>query len=112
MKVPFRLRKRPAAAAATALLLVSREVSDLLRLCARAGTDPLPRLYAVAGGFLLKLAAPVTGSFRNTIPLRGLAQNLFLSAGAALVPGPLPDEAAGRVRDSGLTFLPGGRALG
>src|SRR5207244_1154914 len=62
---------------------------------------------AVPGGFLLKLAAPATGCFPNTIRLRGLSENLFVPADADLVPGLLPEEAAGLVRDRGLVFLPG-----
>lgn len=112
MRVAFRLRKRPAATAATALLLVSPDVTELLRLCARIGSDAPPRLYAVPGGFLLKLATPGTGSFPNTIRLRGLSENLFVPVDADLVPDLLPDEAAGLVRDHGLIFLPAGRVLG
>jgi hypothetical protein len=112
MKIPFRLRKLPGIEPASALLLTSVEVSDLLELCVRLGCNPLPRIYRVAGGFLLKLREPTTASFPLTIRLRCLADNLFLPVNAELVPGLLDDERAGLGRRRGLIFLPGGRVLG
>ena len=48
MNVPLHLRRLPAAAPAEALLLYSHTVADVLDFCARLGTDPLPRIHAVA----------------------------------------------------------------
>jgi tetratricopeptide (TPR) repeat protein len=111
MKVPFRLRKLPAAEPATALLLAAPDVDAVLHLCARAGTDPPPDVFAVADGFLLRLRQPTTAAFPGTVRLRGLADNLLLPVDAALSPALHADEAAALVRDRGLVFLPGGRVL-
>jgi hypothetical protein len=111
MKIPFRLRRRSAVQTASALLLTSLDVGELLDLCARLDCNPLPPIYAVAGGFLLKLREPVTASFPRTIRLRALADNLFLPVNAELVPALLDDEMEGLVRRRGLIFLPGGRVL-
>jgi tetratricopeptide (TPR) repeat protein len=112
MKVPFCLRRLPAAAEpATAFLLVSHEVDRLLDLCARIGADPLPDIYLVADGFLLLVPQPTTEVFPGTVRLRALAKNLLLPADAILAPTLYEDEAKGLVRDRGLVFLPGGRVL-
>jgi hypothetical protein len=86
-------------------------VDDLLRLCARLGADPLPPVYAVADGFLIKLDRPSAAAVGGVIRLRALADNLLVPATADLVPPLLPDEAAALVRQRGLVILPGGRVL-
>lgn len=111
MNVPMSLRRRPMTEPATALLLMSSDVADLLRLCARIGGDPLPRIHAVADGFLLQLAAPTTATLPRTIRLRAAVPNLLLPADADLVPALLDDEARGLVSQHGLAFLPGGKVL-
>jgi hypothetical protein len=111
MKVPYRLRKLPAAEPASALLLPVPDVAALLDVCARAGTDPIPDIYAVAGGFLLRLRRATTAAFPGVLRLRGLAEDLLLPVDAGLVPALHADEAAALVRDRGLVFLPGGRVL-
>jgi hypothetical protein len=111
MRVPFRLRRGPEAAPATALLLPSHRPEDLVVLCTRLGLDPLPLVYPVADGFLLKLRRPIKDSVGGVIRLRELAGNLFLPADAELVPGLLEDEAAALVSRRGLVFLPGNRVL-
>jgi hypothetical protein len=111
MKVPYRLRRRLQSEAPTALLLPSHAPADVLRLCERLGTDPLPAIYAVADGFLLKLARPENEAVAGCVRLRGLSANLLLPVDADLEPALLPDEAAALVRERGLIFLPGGRVL-
>ncbi len=111
MKVPFRLRRRPASQPASALLLTTTDVAELLRLCGRLGDETLPRVFAVPGGFLLLPGAATTGTFERTIRLRAISPNLLVPADADLVPGLWDDEARGLVRDRGLVFLPGGRVL-
>jgi tetratricopeptide (TPR) repeat protein len=54
MKTPFRLKHRPGTEPATALLLPSHRTEDLVPLLVRLG-EPLPQVYLVADGFLLKL---------------------------------------------------------
>lgn len=112
MKVAPHLCKRSVPGAAQALLLPSPEVEDLLALCGRLSLDPRGRIFAVAQGFLLKLAEPTTAAFPRTIRLRAATKNLYLPVDADLVPALLDDEAAGLVRARGLIFLPGGRVLG
>jgi tetratricopeptide (TPR) repeat protein len=111
MKVPYRLRRRARPEPATALLLPAHDPADVLRLCERLGCDPLPAVYAVADGFLLKLAQPAPGAVAGCVRLRGLSAHLLLPVDADLEPALLPDEAAALVRDRGLVFLPGGRVL-
>jgi hypothetical protein len=111
MKVPYRLRRRARAEPATALLLPSHRPADVLRLCERLGCDPLPAVYAVADGFLLKLPRPAPGGVAGCVRLRGLSAHLLLPVDADLEPGLLPDEVAALVRERGLVFLPGGRVL-
>jgi tetratricopeptide (TPR) repeat protein len=111
MKVAYRLRRRPGAGPATALLLPSDRAADLARLCALLGHDPLPRVYRVADGFLLKLARPAAEAALGVVRLRALAENLLLPADAELEPALLPDEAAALASRRGLVFLPGGRVL-
>jgi len=108
--VPLQLRRR-APEPTDALLLTSMSVAHLLDLCAAVGTTPLPGLYAVADGFLLRLTAPVTRRYPRTIALRALAPHLLLPVDADLVPALFPDEAAALVKQRGLVFLPGGRVL-
>jgi tetratricopeptide (TPR) repeat protein len=111
MKVAYRLRRRPTPEPATALLLPSHQVEDLARLCAHLGHDPLPPVYLVADGFLLKLRQPPTQALGGVVRLRGLADNLLLPVDGDLAPALLPDEAAALVSRRGLVFLPGGRVL-
>lgn len=111
MKVPFSLRKLSAAGPATALLLPKADAGQVLDVCARLGTDPLPRVYRLADGFLLQLAAPTAAAVPGAVRLRGLADNLLLPVDAALVPPLLEDEAAALVRRRGLVFLPGSHVL-
>ncbi len=112
MKVPFHLRKLPAAEPASALLLMTSDVGALLALCARLGIDPSGRLFSVPRGFLILLEQPTTSVFPHTIRLRSLTPNLLLPVDAELVPTLLDDEARGLVRERGMVFLPGGQVLG
>ena len=110
MKVAFHLRRRPEAAPATALLLPSHRVDDLIRLAVQLGGDRLPPIFAVADGLVIKLPAPTRQAFPGALSPRP-AQNLFLPVDGELVPPLLEDEAAALVQQRGLVFLPGGRML-
>lgn len=111
MRVPFRLAKRIEVAPAAALLVPERDAGAALSHCARLGLDPTGRVFDVAGGLLLRLDAPTELPCPGAIRLRALAANLLVPVDADLMPALLDDEAAGLVRDRGLVFLPGGRAL-
>ncbi len=109
MKMPFQLRRgesRPAAA-----LLVPADVETVLQVCARLGGAAWPAIYAVAGGFLVRLPAASEELFPGAIRLRALAANLFVPADADLSPALLEDEAKALVQRRGLVFLPGGQVL-
>ncbi|HEV3449124.1 MAG TPA: hypothetical protein VG099_31095 [Gemmataceae bacterium] len=110
-RVAFELQRRTHAEPATALLFLSNNVEDLLRLCARLGQDPLPAVYPVADGFLVQFARPVTEPVAEALELRNLASHLLVPVDADLVPALLEDEAAALVSRRGLVFLPGGRVL-
>ena len=90
VKIAFHLRRRPESAPATALLLLSHDPAKLLHLCVRLGHDPLPRLYRVADGFLVKLAQPMSAAVGGVLRLRCIANNLYLPVDADLVPALLP----------------------
>jgi len=115
MKVAFRLRRLTETAPATALLLLSHRPEDVLRACAALGCDPLPEVFLVADGFLLKCSPHAPRASYETLMgamrLRALADNLLLPADADLVPALLQDEAIALGRHRGLIFLPGGRVL-
>jgi hypothetical protein len=80
MKVAFRLRRLAEAGQATALLVPSRLPEDVLRVCADLACDPLPEIYPIAEGFLLKLPTP--GERRASCPpgqARRLARSQIIS---------------------------------
>ncbi len=70
MKTPFRLWRRPVPEAATALLLPTHDAAALAALCVRLGLDPLPPVFAVADGFLLKLPRPRAEPLGGVVRLR------------------------------------------
>jgi tetratricopeptide (TPR) repeat protein len=87
-------------------------VADVLEVCTHVAAEPLPRIFPVAGGFLLLLQRPVTEWIPRTIRLRRLSGNLFVPADAELIPSLLEDELEALGRTRGLVFLPGGKVLG
>src|SRR5947209_5951891 len=94
MRVPFRLRRRPAhPGAAAALLLMTDSAADLLALCARIGGTELPAIHTVMGGFVVRMHRESDQVYPKTIRLRALAPNLLLPVDAELVPALLPEEA-------------------
>ncbi len=112
MKVSFHLRQASTREPAAALLVPSPAVADVLEVCTQLSSEPLPRLFPVAGGFLLLLQRPLTEWVPRTIRLRRLSGNLFVPADADLVPSLLDDELEALGRAKGLVFLPGGKVLG
>jgi hypothetical protein len=110
--VAYRLRRAEETAPAAGLLLLSERAADLLALLARVGADPWPPVFAVPGGFLVKLTRLAPSAVPPALRMRALAENLFVPADAELEPALLPDEAAGLTRSQGLVFLPGGRVFG
>ncbi len=126
MKVPFHLRRRPAAEAVAALLLLTDDANDVVKSLVALAGGAMPAGYAVAGGVLVKSPTGTEYSVLSTqysegpdrrqalcgtICLRALAENLFLPVDAELLPALLPDEAAALTAERGLVFLPGGRVL-
>jgi hypothetical protein len=121
MKVPFRLWRRTESAPADALLILSDEPADVLRVCARLGMGRLPAIHRVAGGFLVLRAD--AGSPRGledspsglagvaAIRLRAVCPNFYIPVDAELSPALGTDEARALVRERGLVFLPGDRVL-
>lgn len=109
--VPLHLLRRESRQVCTALLLLTHDTRELLALCGRVGTDPLPPIYPVADGFLVIPEEIPTSIPSKTIRLRRLSENCFVPADAELVPALLPDELADLTRQRGLVFLPGDRCL-
>ncbi len=112
MKVPFQLRQTLTRELASALLVPSVSAADVLEVCTHLAAEPMPRIFPVAGGFLLALERPVAEWVPRTIRLRRLSGNLFIPTGAELVPSLLEDEQDALGRANGLVFLPGGKVLG
>jgi tetratricopeptide (TPR) repeat protein len=111
MKIPLRLRRRRTSQPADALLLPSTDTAKLLEICARIGTEPLPHVFLVAGGFLLELVQPTKVIFPGTLRLRALCPNCYLPVDGELTPPLWDDETRGLVQQRGLVFLPGNRVL-
>lgn len=118
MKVTFQLLRQNEHAETGALLVLGDQASAVVAACARLAIDPLPLVFRVAGGFLLKLPRPLAAgpvprmeAVAGAIRLRSLADKLYLPTDAELSPGLLADEARALVRERGLVFLPGGQVL-
>lgn len=111
MKVPYQLHWLPTSAPANALLLPGHHAVDVLRVCVEVGADPLPRIHAVADGFLLLLSKSSEQQMVGVVRLRGLSNHLLIPVDAELAPALLPDEAAALVSKRGLVFQPNGRVL-
>ena len=77
LQVAFHLRRLTESHAAWAVLVPSRDVASLWKLCGRLGVDPIGRVHDVAGGYLLKLDEPTRVPLPGMIRLRMLAGNLF-----------------------------------
>ncbi len=110
MKVPYRLRRTADVRPTRALLIPGHDGAAVLRLCARLGIDA-PRIFAVADGFLLRLAQPIDKPVAGAFRLGELAANLLLPVDAELTPTLLADEADALGSRRGLIFLAGGRVL-
>lgn len=105
MNLPLELRRRAEPLPATGLYV--RAVADVV---AALGT-PLPEVYALSDGFLLRRGEPLQGYLPGALRLRELAPHCFVPVDADLSPALLDDEARSLVRERGLVFLPGGTVL-
>ena len=75
-------------------LVVGGEETEV-RLLARLRTDPMPEVFAVADGFLLKLPRPTPGLPGGTLRLRALADHGILApSGEAAAAAPAPCTAS------------------
>src|SRR5690242_16747752 len=111
IKLPFRLRKADAAAPVAGVYLPCVSAAEVVAFLVRAGRDPLPPVYYVQGGVLIKLTDTGSAGLPFAVRLRSLSPDLFLPVDAELSPALLPDEARALVRQRGLLFLPGDRVL-
>jgi tetratricopeptide (TPR) repeat protein len=111
MQIPFQLVRRTECEPATALLLLSLDPAQLLRLCTQLAADPLPRICVTTDGFLLLLDEPTDRPWPECLRLRRLAEHLLLPVDANLLPQLHETEAAALTRKRGLIFLPGERVL-
>jgi tetratricopeptide (TPR) repeat protein len=111
MKVGWQMRRLQSAAPATGLLLLARQPELVLQVCAHLHHDPLPKIFAVADGFLLKCDKPIAHPCSRAIRLRQFAENLFLPSDGELLPALLEDEVLALAGERGYVFLPEGRVL-
>jgi tetratricopeptide (TPR) repeat protein len=111
MILPVRLRRLDAPLPTTGLFVLGQDAGVVVEAIAELGL-PLPEVYPLPDGFLLRRTEPFTTHPPGTLRLREIAPYLFLPVDAELSPGLLDDEARALVRDQGLVFLPGGNVLG
>src|SRR5688572_28217161 len=111
MQVPFRLRRLSEPRPVAALLALGHDSAALLALCARLRQDPLPTVFVVRDGFVLRITQPLREPVAGVIRLCEPAANVLAPVHAQLTPTLLPDEAAALGRRRGLVFLPEGGAL-
>lgn len=111
MKVPLQLKRKSSLEPAVAALLLGTEPIDAFRVCARIGLDPTGRLFAVEGGFVIKLEAPTSQPLAGLVRLRRSSTDLYVPVDAELVPALLDDEAEGLVQGRALVFPPWGGVL-
>lgn len=110
MKVPFHLRRQESTGPTTGLLVSGRDTTQVVEAIVQLGL-PLPEVYAIPEGFLIRWREPIENHPPGLLRLRELAPHLFLPVDAELIPGLLDDEAAALVREQGLIFLPGDTVL-
>lgn len=89
----LQLRRQASCEDADALYVPGDEARAVLDILAFLGLEPTPRLFGVAGGFLIRLDAPLRGPVPGALRLRAIGPNLLVPADAQLVPNLLEDEA-------------------
>ena len=109
MDIPFQLvRIDNSSTVADAFVIFASGCEPLGRACEILGTDSIPEIFRIAGGYLLVPVQPSRSVVPGALRLRRLAKSLFLPIDAVLSPTLLPDELAGLTRDRGLIVLRSG----
>lgn len=105
LSLPVRPRRLDAVAPAGALYVAGANASVVLGVLAELALEPAPRVYRVAGGFVIVLDVALSNRPAGVIGLRECATNLYVPIDAALSPQLLPDEVPGVTRGRGLLLL-------
>ncbi|MCA8914714.1 MAG: hypothetical protein KDB90_04815 [Planctomycetes bacterium] len=110
MEVALQIQRRrmPSARDCAGWYVPGRDPSALLEGLAKLGLEPLPRLYRLAGGFLVRLDAPACEAFPGGVRLAEIATGVFVPLDAELSPALLADEVSGLTRGVGVLCLPEG----
>lgn len=97
MEVALRIRRRPALVRTkcAAWFLPGGDPSVLLDVLAELPLEPLPRVFAAAGGYLIKPDVPQTVSVPGAARMAEMAEGVFAPMDAVLSPALLPDEIRG-----------------
>ncbi|MCA8910864.1 MAG: hypothetical protein KDB82_04115 [Planctomycetes bacterium] len=89
-------------------LVPGHDPAVLLDGLAELGLEPLPRVYRLACGFLVRLDAPQLKPFKGGVRLGEIAEGVFAPGDAELTPTLLPDEVRGLTGGKGVVCLPEG----
>ncbi|MCB9895977.1 MAG: hypothetical protein H6839_16205 [Planctomycetes bacterium] len=85
-----------------------RDPAAILDGLAGLGIEPLPRMYRIAGGFMVRPDAPTRDAFPGGLRLAEIAEGVFVPIDAELSPALLADEVSGLTRGGGVVCLPEG----
>jgi tetratricopeptide (TPR) repeat protein len=105
IRAPLELRRVTPSGETAALFVPGSDAGPVLAVLAELKLEPVPRLYRLTGGFLIRPDAPPGTAPAGIIRLRALGQNLFAPVDASLSPALLEDETRGL---GPCVLLPGG----
>lgn len=97
MQADLKLRRRAARKReeCAAWFMPGRDPAALLDALAGLALEPLPRVYAVGGGYLVKPDVPQTRELPGALRMVEAYEGVFIPVDAELSPALLPDEARG-----------------
>lgn len=95
IRAPLELKRTPLCAETAALFVPGDNPAAVLGALAVLALEPAPRVYRIAGGFLLRPDARLRGPVPGAIRLRALGQHQFAPVDSQLSPNLLDDECRG-----------------
>lgn len=97
MEVALQIQRRPSLMRSdcAAWFMPGRDPAELLDALAGLSLEPLPRVYAVAGGYLVKPDVPQSRELPGATRMAEVLEGVFAPLDAELSPALLPDEARG-----------------
>jgi len=95
ISAPLELRRSTHGSEAAALFVPGTDSAAVLAVLQQLALEPAPRVYRLAGGFLLRPDAPLVAAVAGAIRLRAAGPQMFVPLDARLSPNLLDDELAG-----------------